>query len=126
MLASTLGGAAIGSAVGGRAGHLTELGIPEERAERYHSAIESGHVVVAIIAPDATTVETAQEVLTINGAEELDVHPYTGRQTRRERIVLSRSPGGATGPTRVVDNECRYCKSRPRLSTACQCSWSIC
>lgn len=80
VLAGTLGGAAIGSAVGGRAGQLTEIGVPAERAKRYHSAIETGHVVVAIIAPDAATTEVAREVLMSNGADDLDVHPYTGTE----------------------------------------------
>lgn len=78
VLATTLGGVALGSAVGERAAHLTALGLPHERAERYQTAIETGHVVVAVVAPDATTVDLVQEVLTINGADELDVHPYTG------------------------------------------------
>lgn len=80
VLAGTLGGAALGSAVGGRAGQLTDLGVPAERAERYHSAIETGHVVVAIIAPDGATIEIAREVLASNGADDLDVHPYTGAE----------------------------------------------
>ncbi len=76
VLAATLGGAALGSAVGERAAHLSTLGVPDERAERYHSALEAGNVIVAITAPDAETVMAAREVLAINGAEEIDVHPY--------------------------------------------------
>jgi uncharacterized membrane protein len=81
VLASTLGGAALGSAVGERAAHLTELGIPHERAERYQTAIESGYVVVAIVAPDPAAAQLTAEVLTRNGADEIDVHPYTGDET---------------------------------------------
>jgi hypothetical protein len=76
VLAGTLGGAALGSALGDRVAHLSTLGIPEERASRYHTALESGHVVVAITAPDAQTVMIAREILASNGAEEIDVHPY--------------------------------------------------
>jgi len=75
VLASTLGGAALGSAAGERAAHLTHLGLPEERAERYHTALGAGDIVVAITAPDAETVMGVRELLTIHGAEEIDVHP---------------------------------------------------
>ena len=76
VLVSTLGGAALGSAMGERMAHLTQLGVPHERAEFYHTALEAGHVVVAVTAPDAEAVMVAREVLTINGATEIDVHPF--------------------------------------------------
>jgi hypothetical protein len=75
VLASTLGGAAIGSALGERAAHFAELGLPEERAAHYGEALSAGHVVVAIMAPDAEAVMVAREVLGEQGAEEIDVHP---------------------------------------------------
>lgn len=76
VLAGTLGGAALGSAMGERAAHLSQLGIPADRAERYHGAMEAGHVVVAVVAQDAAMVMTAREVLGFYGAEEIDAHPY--------------------------------------------------
>jgi hypothetical protein len=76
VLAGTLSGTALGSAIGGHIGQLNKLGIPPETAERYGTALEAGHVVLAVTASDATVAATAQEVLTINGAESIDVHPY--------------------------------------------------
>ncbi len=76
VLAGTLGGAALGSAMGERTAHLSQLGIPADRAERYHGAMEAGHAVVAVVAEDAATVMTTREVLGLYGAEEIDAHPY--------------------------------------------------
>lgn len=76
VLAATLGGAALGSAIGERTGHLTALGLPEERAEYFHEALASGQIIVAVIATDPTTLETAQQLLAANGAEDVDVYPY--------------------------------------------------
>ena len=76
VLAGTLGGAAVGSAVGERTAHWRALGIPEEHAQHYHGALESGHVIVAVTAVDTATVTLAREVLEINGAGTVDVHPY--------------------------------------------------
>ena len=76
VLAGTLGGAALGSAVGERASHFTALGVPQERADLYHGALAAGHVVVALTTNDRETVMLAREALTLNGAEEIDVHPY--------------------------------------------------
>ena len=78
VLASTLGGAALGSVVGERASHFTALGVPQERADLYHGALAAGHVVVAITTNDSETVTLAHEALARHGAEEIDVHPFTG------------------------------------------------
>jgi hypothetical protein len=77
VLAGTLGGAALGSAVGERTAHLSQLGIPIDRAERYHHAMETGHTMMAVTADDAEEVMIAREVLAMHGAEEIDVHPLS-------------------------------------------------
>ena len=78
VLASTLGGAALGSAAGERTAHFTSLGLSQARAEHYGSALGSGYAIVAITAPDAETVMVAREVLAQHGADEIDVHPFGG------------------------------------------------
>lgn len=77
VLASTLGGAALGSAAGERTAHLTALGLPEERAERYQTALGSGHVVVAVTADSPDQVQTARAVLEAEGGDEIDAHPLS-------------------------------------------------
>lgn len=81
VLASTLGGAALGSAAGERAAHLSTIGVPHHRADMYHSLLTAGHVVVAITAPTAEDVMVAREALAVNGALEIDVHPYRPAET---------------------------------------------
>lgn len=75
VLATTIGGAALGAAAGERATHFKELGVPEERSQRYGSALASGNVVLAVSARNADEVMRAREVLTAQQAQEIDVHP---------------------------------------------------
>lgn len=75
VLATTIGGAAVGSAVGERMANLASLGVPHERAQRYGSALESGQVVVSVSARTPDEVMRAREILTRHQADEVDVHP---------------------------------------------------
>jgi uncharacterized membrane protein len=74
VLAATIGGAAIGSALGERIAHLTTLGVPQERTQRYGTALEAGHIVLAVSTSSAEQVMQAREVLTLHQADEIDVH----------------------------------------------------
>lgn len=74
VLATTIGGAALGAYAGERATHFQELGVPAERSERYSTALESGSVVLAVSAHSADEVMRAREVLALQQAEEIDVH----------------------------------------------------
>ena len=47
-LAAGLAGAGAGGIAGGIIGALVGWGIPKERAEKYHSGIENGHVVLGV------------------------------------------------------------------------------
>lgn len=75
VLATTLGGAALGSAAGERAVHFGQLGLPEERHGRYGTAVESGETVVAVAANNAQEVMRSREVLALEQADEIDVLP---------------------------------------------------
>jgi uncharacterized membrane protein len=75
VLATTLGGAALGAVAGERATHFKELGVPDDRSERYGAALESGGVVLAISAHSADEVMQARETLATQRADEIDVHP---------------------------------------------------
>lgn len=74
VLATTIGGAALGAAAGERATHFKELGVPDDRSERYGTALESGSVVLAVSAGSADQVMQAREVLALHQADEIDVH----------------------------------------------------
>lgn len=76
VLATTLGGAVLGSAAGQRTAEFSALGLPEDRAERYSGALESGQVILALTAEDVQTAKVAHGVLEASGAQDVDVHPY--------------------------------------------------
>ena len=100
VLAGTLGGAALGSAVGERAAHFTSLGLPNERAEHYRTALGAGHTVVAITAPDAEAVMVAREVLAEHGADEIDVHPVSVDKAASGSSASTVDGTGTTTPGR--------------------------
>lgn len=83
VLATTLGGAAIGSALGERTAHLTTLGVPTDRTQRYGTALETGAVVLAASANSADQVMQAREVLAMHQADEIDVYPQRPAQDLR-------------------------------------------
>jgi hypothetical protein len=74
VLVTTLGGAAVGSALGERLAELGQLGVPEERTHRYGEALEAGHVMVAVSANDADEVIRAREALALHHADEIEVY----------------------------------------------------
>lgn len=74
VLATTIGGAAIGSALGERAAHLQTLGVPHDRTQQYGSALEAGQIILAVFADDANDVMRAREILALAEADEIDVH----------------------------------------------------
>ncbi len=75
VLATTIAGAALGSAAGERAAHFQQLGLPEERSARYSTALEAGEIVLAVQANNAQDVIASREVLAVHGADEIDVLP---------------------------------------------------
>lgn len=75
VLATTIGGAALGSAAGERAYHFGHLGLPAERSTRYGSALESGELILAVDVQSAAEVMASREVLAEQQADEIDVLP---------------------------------------------------
>jgi uncharacterized membrane protein len=69
-LLGALGGAAIGAATGGLLGALVDLGVPEEYATTYVTAVERGQVLLTV-RTDAATPTQVREVLAGAGAQEL-------------------------------------------------------
>ncbi len=79
VLVSTLGGAAIGSALGERLAHL---GVPGERIQRYGAALEAGHVMVAVSARDTDEAIRAREALALHNPDEIEVYPQPEAEQR--------------------------------------------
>ncbi len=72
ILATTLGGAAIGSVAGGFLGLFTHAAVPEEKARYYEQEFKNGRTIVTVNAPDRT--QKASEVLQRYGAMDVQTH----------------------------------------------------
>ena len=72
ILATTLGGAALGSIAGGFLGLFTHAGVPEEKASYYEQEFKNGRTIVTVNAPDRT--QKASEVLQRYGASDVQTH----------------------------------------------------
>jgi hypothetical protein len=70
-LMGALGGVGAGAVVGGIAGALISLGIPEIEAKRYESKIKSGGVLVSVHSDDQQQIERAREIFDRADAEDI-------------------------------------------------------
>jgi len=76
-LVATLSGAALGAAVGGIAGGLMHLGIPEPEARQYENEVRNGNILIAVYARGAEQLAAARKIFLALGA--LDI--FTGGET---------------------------------------------
>jgi hypothetical protein len=60
-----------GASVGGLAGGLIGLGIPEYEAKRYQGHLEHGGILVAIHCEDSEAVSRAQDIMQNGGATDI-------------------------------------------------------
>ncbi|HKP52299.1 MAG TPA: hypothetical protein VJ183_06570 [Chloroflexia bacterium] len=67
-LAGVLSGLTTGGAVGGIIGALSGIGVPDEHAREYASAIEQGQILVSV-STDSLSRDHVERVLTANGGE---------------------------------------------------------
>jgi len=70
ILATTLGGAAIGAAAGGILGSLVGMGVPEEEARYYETEFNSGRLLVTVRADGR--FDEARDLLYRSGAYDVD------------------------------------------------------
>ena len=68
---AALGGAAAGAALGGIAGALIGLGIPEYEAKRYEGKIKEGNILISVHTEDRTERARAKEIFEQLGAEDV-------------------------------------------------------
>jgi hypothetical protein len=70
-LLSTLAGMGVGGTLGGLAGALLGLGIPEYEAKRYQGRIENGGILLSVHCDDSRWVHKAKRLLSSTGAEDI-------------------------------------------------------
>ena len=70
-IVATLAGMGVGGALGGVAGALLGLGIPEYEAKRYQGRIENGGILLSVHCDDPRWVTKAKRLLSSTGAEDI-------------------------------------------------------
>jgi hypothetical protein len=61
----------LGGAVGGVAGALLGLGIPEYEAKRYEGRVKDGGILLSVHCDNSTWTKKAKEILERTGAEDV-------------------------------------------------------
>jgi hypothetical protein len=97
VLATTLAGGAIGAATGGLVGGLIGLGIPEERARRYHDRVAQGDYLVMVEGSDAE-IARAATILHRRGVEDYGVYDLPAGT-----VATAATPVGGTTPDASAD-----------------------
>lgn len=77
LLASILGGAALGGLAGNFFGAFTQLGIPSEHARAYEHKIREGHIIITINTPDPARQQEASAILRQHGSYDVQIHNST-------------------------------------------------
>jgi hypothetical protein len=75
-IVAALAGAGAAGAIGGLAGGLIGLGMPELEAKRYQTELAKGGVLLAVQCSDARFVDTAKRILDRTGARDVLVTGY--------------------------------------------------
>ncbi|MCC5833903.1 MAG: hypothetical protein JJU20_04140 [Opitutales bacterium] len=70
-LAAAIGGVAVGASLGGIAGGLVGMGIPEIEAKRYEGKIKKGNILISVHTKSSDEISRAKEILESNNAEDI-------------------------------------------------------
>jgi hypothetical protein len=70
-LMATLAGIGVGGTVGGFAGALIGMGIPEYEAKRYEGYIQKGAILLSVHCDTSDEIRRAREILKMAGAEDI-------------------------------------------------------
>lgn len=89
-----LGGIGVGGAIGGIAGALVGLGIPEYEAKRYEGRIKGGGILLSVHCDDPDWARRAKNILDQTGAEDI---ASTGEA--RADFGVTEKPVRRSGPT---------------------------
>jgi hypothetical protein len=84
---ATLAGVGMGGAIGGIAGALVGMGIPEYEAKRYQGRIQKGGILLSVHCSTSDEVKRAKEIMERTGAEDIsstsEAPATPGRTMRR-------------------------------------------
>jgi hypothetical protein len=70
-IVAALAGVGVGGAVGGIAGALVGLGIPEYEAKRYEGRVRQGGILLSVHSDNSEWTKRAKEILEHTGAQDI-------------------------------------------------------
>jgi uncharacterized membrane protein len=95
---AALSGVAVGATVGGIAGGLIGLGIPELEAKRYEGKVKEGNVLISVHTENAGEIAQAKDIFSKAGAQDICA---TGEASVKDSPAperASRQAAAAVGP----------------------------
>ncbi|MDQ6630458.1 MAG: DUF3341 domain-containing protein [Verrucomicrobiota bacterium] len=90
---AALGGVAVGATVGGIAGALVGMGIPEYEAKRYEGKIKAGNILISVHAENSSETKQAKEIFEQAGAQDISATSEAG--VKEEKIPPVKERGDA-------------------------------
>jgi hypothetical protein len=95
MAALAGGGALIGGTVGGFAGALIGMGIPEFEAKRYEGRLQKGGILLSVHCDTSEEIKRAKEVMKSTGGEDISSTGESSGDTKTtDRDVASKAERG--------------------------------
>ena len=93
-IVAALAGVGAGGALGGLAGALIGLGIPEYEAKRYEGRVRNGGILLSVHCDDSEWTRRAEEILKRTGAEDVSAAGEAAADYGKSDKPLPRSATG--------------------------------
>src|SRR5487761_607602 len=84
---ATLAGIGVGGAVGGFAGALIGMGIPEYEAKRYEGRLQKGGILLSVHCNSSEEIKRAKEIMKNTGAEDVSSAGESSSDSTKARSV---------------------------------------
>ena len=91
---AALAGVGVGTAVGGLAGGLIGMGIPEYEAKRYEGRVRDGGILLSVHSDNSEWTKKAKEILESTGAQDISSTGESGADFAKSDRPLPRTGTG--------------------------------
>jgi hypothetical protein len=95
---ATLAGVGVGGAIGGVAGALVGMGIPEYEAKRYEGRIQKGGILLSVNCASSDEVTRAKEIMHRTGAADVSSTGKASADVPATERTMRRRAGGVEQP----------------------------
>ncbi len=93
---AALSGVAIGGAVGGIAGALIGMGIPELEAKRYENKLRAGNILISVHTENSDEIKRATEIFTNARAQDIcSTGESVAPNSKRDKNIAPELVGGS-------------------------------